>query len=490
MAARCSSRRRPQRSQSLRCCHFSISENTASRTSPRQNGSSSSAQGEFPPLKSLYRTNLPVPTTAMVGRELELAEIVELLQREDRPLLTLSGPGGTGKTRLAIQSAAEASESYADGVWWVSLAPLRDAHLLVSSLADALQVEEQPGRDLAKSLAERLDGKRALLLLDNAEHLLPAVAHEIARLRDVAGPTILVTSRERLQLQGEHVYAVPTLADDQGVELFMTRARALEPAVQTSQVVVGALLASGQPAAGTRARGRPDRRLLSGAASRAAFPTARPAQGGPRRRPTPADSPSDHRVVVRPPRRHRAETLSSALGLRGRLCVRIRRGGRIGRSRHTSVAARQEPASPQRESARPALLDARDDPRARSREARGGGGDGRDPPPSRGALPHPRSLGQPRRRSGGPTATRPGHPRARQLARGTGVGTGDRRERAGARARPGARELLGDNGPAGGRRLGGSAARRRLGRSRPRCSCGLCASRVAWRTCSVRSTSP
>ena len=174
----------------------------------------------------------------MVGRELELAEIVELLQREDLRLLTLSGPGGTGKTRLAIQSAAEASESYPDGVWWVSLAPLRDAHLLVSSLADTLQVEEQPGRALAESVAERLAGKRALLLLDNAEHLLPAVAHEIARLRDVAGPTILVTSRERLQLQGEHVYAVPTLADDQGVELFMTRARALEPALQTSPVVV------------------------------------------------------------------------------------------------------------------------------------------------------------------------------------------------------------------------------------------------------------
>ena len=87
-------------------------------------------------------------------------------------------------------------------------------------------------------MVERLDGKRALLLLDNAEHLLPAVAHEIARLRDVPGPSILVTSRERLQLQGEHVYAVPTLADDDGVELFMTRARALEPAVQTSPAVV------------------------------------------------------------------------------------------------------------------------------------------------------------------------------------------------------------------------------------------------------------
>ncbi|MBA2642072.1 MAG: hypothetical protein H0U82_03965, partial [Actinobacteria bacterium] len=194
-------------------------------------------EGEFPPLKSLYRTNLPVPTTAMVGRQLELAEIVELLQRDDLGLLTLSGPGGTGKTRLAIQSAAEASDSYPDGVWWVALAPLRDPALLVSSLADALQVEEQPGRPLVDSVAERLDGRRALLLLDNAEHLLPAVAHEIARLRDVAGPTILVTSRERLQLQGEHVYAVPPLADEEGVELFVTRAGALERAVHASSAV-------------------------------------------------------------------------------------------------------------------------------------------------------------------------------------------------------------------------------------------------------------
>ena len=174
----------------------------------------------------------------MVGREVELAELAELLQGPDVRLLTLTGPGGTGKTRLSIQAAAEASEFFPDGVWWVTLAPLRDPHLLVSSLAAALEVEEQPGRELAESVAERLAGKRTLLLLDNAEHLLPDVAHEIARLRDIPGPTILVTSRERLQLQGEHVYAVPTLAEDDGVELFMTRARALDPAWQTVSAVV------------------------------------------------------------------------------------------------------------------------------------------------------------------------------------------------------------------------------------------------------------
>ncbi len=181
----------------------------------------------FPPIRSLYQTNLPVPTTGLVGREAELAEIAELLERDALRLLTLSGPGGTGKTRLAIQAAAETAESFPDGLWWVSLAPLREARLLVPSLAEVLSVEEQPGRELSESVASRLDGKRALLLLDNAEHLLPDVASEIARLRDIAGPRILVTSRERLQLQGEHVFAVPPLAEDEGVELFVTRARAL-----------------------------------------------------------------------------------------------------------------------------------------------------------------------------------------------------------------------------------------------------------------------
>ena len=189
---------------------------------------------DFPPIRSLYRTNLPVSMTAFVGREPELAEVVELLRRDDVRLLTLSGPGGTGKTRLALQAAAEVAESYPNGLWWVPLAPLREAHLLVSSLANALLVEEQPGRDLAASLVAHLSGMRTVILLDNAEHLLPAVAQEIARLRDVTGPKIVVTSRERLQLQGEHVYAVPTLAVEDGVELFMTRARALGAGVQES----------------------------------------------------------------------------------------------------------------------------------------------------------------------------------------------------------------------------------------------------------------
>jgi predicted ATPase/class 3 adenylate cyclase len=190
----------------------------------------------FPALKSLYRTNLPVPTTAFVGRDRELADVAELLHSNGR-LLTLTGPGGTGKTRLAVHAAAEAAESFPDGIWWVPLSPLHDADLLLSSVAQTLEVEEQPGRALADGVAARLQGKGALLILDNAEHLMPEIAGAIATLREITGPALLVTSRERLQLQGEHVYSVPSLEQDDGVELFLARARSLDSQVMESEAV-------------------------------------------------------------------------------------------------------------------------------------------------------------------------------------------------------------------------------------------------------------
>ncbi len=192
--------------------------------------------GTFPPLKSLYRTNLPVPATSFLGRERELAEIGDLLQDGAR-LVTLTGPGGTGKTRLAIHAAAEASDSFPDGIWWVPLASLTDARLVTSAVAQALSVEEEPGRELEESLAARLAGKRSLLVLDNAEHLMPEVASRIAELRDLSGPALVITSRERLQLQGEQVYSVPPLAGDEGVELFLNRARAIDSDVSASESV-------------------------------------------------------------------------------------------------------------------------------------------------------------------------------------------------------------------------------------------------------------
>jgi predicted ATPase/class 3 adenylate cyclase len=186
-------------------------------------------ESEFPPLKSLNRTNLPVPSTPFLGREPELAEVVRLLAREDVRLLTLTGPGGTGKTRLALQAAAEAADDFPDGLWWVPLALLRDPSLLLPAVAQTLGVSEEPDTPLADTLAAALGGKEALLLLDNAEHLLPAAAQEIAALRAAVGPSLLVTTRERLQLQGEQLYPVPTLRGNEGVELFLARARALDP---------------------------------------------------------------------------------------------------------------------------------------------------------------------------------------------------------------------------------------------------------------------
>jgi predicted ATPase/class 3 adenylate cyclase len=192
--------------------------------------------GAFPALKSLYRTNLPVPTTPFFGRERELAEVAALLGDGAR-LVTLTGPGGTGKTRLAIHAAAEAVESFPEGIWWVPLSSLRDARLVPFAVAHALSVDEEPGKELVASVAAHLGGKRALLVLDNAEHLIPEVAAHIADLRDISGPTLVVTSRERLQLQGEHVYPVPSLAEREAVELFLTRALALGSEVQESESV-------------------------------------------------------------------------------------------------------------------------------------------------------------------------------------------------------------------------------------------------------------
>ena len=189
--------------------------------------------GDHPPLKALYRTNLPVPPTPFIGRTRELADVVDLVVREDVRLLTLTGSGGTGKTRLALQGAADAAEAFPDGVFWAALAPLRDPALVPPAIAAALGVSDEGPAALEEALA----GKRLLFVLDNAEQLLPGIADELARLRSSDGATFVVTSRERLQLQGEHVYPVPTLDEDDGLALFTVRAHALDPAFQPNEAV-------------------------------------------------------------------------------------------------------------------------------------------------------------------------------------------------------------------------------------------------------------
>jgi predicted ATPase/class 3 adenylate cyclase len=172
---------------------------------------------EHPPLKTLHQTNLPVPATPFLGRESEVAEIEALLSRDDVRLVTLTGPGGTGKTRLALQAAA-ASEAFPGGVWWVALAPLRDPALVLESAATALGA--------SGDLADHIGDTRLLLLFDNFEHLTDAAADLAPLLATCPNLTLLVTSREPLHLAGEHEYVVDPLAPDEAVELFLTRALA------------------------------------------------------------------------------------------------------------------------------------------------------------------------------------------------------------------------------------------------------------------------
>src|SRR5262249_32791296 len=152
---------------------------------------------DFPPLKSVDETNLPVQPTPFVGRERELAEVLALLDLQR--IVTLTGPGGAGKTRLALQAAAESVERYGDGVWFVSLAAVRDPQLMEPTIARVVG-----GPD---DLHEFLAGRRGLLVLDNLEQLLPEAAPIVARL----DARILVTSRSRLNIAGEQEFPVPTL---------------------------------------------------------------------------------------------------------------------------------------------------------------------------------------------------------------------------------------------------------------------------------------
>ena len=171
---------------------------------------------EHPPLKTLHQTNLPIPATPFLGREADLAQLSALLTREDVRLLTLTGPGGTGKTRLALQAAADAADAFAAGVWWVPLAPMRDPALVLESAARALGA--------SGDLAEYIGDKQQLLLFDNFEHLTDAAADVAQLLARCPHLTLLVTSRERLHLAGEHEHAVDPLEPTEAVELFLTRA--------------------------------------------------------------------------------------------------------------------------------------------------------------------------------------------------------------------------------------------------------------------------
>jgi predicted ATPase/class 3 adenylate cyclase len=182
-----------------------------------------------PPLKSLNKTNLPVQPTPLIGRERELAEVLELLR--SHRLVTLTGPGGSGKTRLALQAAAELVGEFPGGVWFISLAALREPELVKPTIAQTLGITE------VETLEEHLDGRQTLLLLDNFEQLLDAAADVAELLGEAPGLKVIATSRAPLHLKGENEYLVPPLADAEAVELFVERVRAVKPSFEPDEHV-------------------------------------------------------------------------------------------------------------------------------------------------------------------------------------------------------------------------------------------------------------
>ncbi|HSG12830.1 MAG TPA: hypothetical protein VLA22_03080, partial [Gaiellaceae bacterium] len=172
--------------------------------------------GDFPALKSLYRTNLPVPATPFLGREAELGEVLSRIEAGAR-LVTLSGPGGTGKTRLALEAALTLVPEYKAGVFWVGLASLRDPALVSETVAQTLGAKD--------SLAAHIGERELLLLLDNLEQVIEAAPELGSLLEACPNLTLLCTSRELLRISGEVEYAVPPLATAEAVELFCARSQ-------------------------------------------------------------------------------------------------------------------------------------------------------------------------------------------------------------------------------------------------------------------------
>jgi predicted ATPase/class 3 adenylate cyclase len=197
----------------------------------------------FPPLRSLNSlpNNLPIQLTSFIGREREMAEARRLLQAAR--LLTLTGPGGTGKTRLSLQLAAEVAEMFPDGVWLAELAPLSDPALLPQTVASIWAVHAQPGRTMLDTLADYLLAKQLLLILDNCEHLIEACAQLAAGLLGACPRLkLLCSSREALSVPGETAQRVPSLSlpdpraplsvesfsQSEAARLFVERARAAQ----------------------------------------------------------------------------------------------------------------------------------------------------------------------------------------------------------------------------------------------------------------------
>ena len=203
---------------------------------------------DFPPLTTARHDNLPVQATSFIGPERELRDIAALLADPGIRLVTLTGPGGTGKTRLAIAAAEAARASFSDGAVFVSMAPLADASAVIPAIAHALDVRESGGRTLGQALADYVQRKHLLLVLDNLEHVLDA-APRIGALMSAPAVKLLATSRAPLHLTGERIMSIAPLAVPEEVQaadtkplmecdairLFVERAGAVRPFALTER---------------------------------------------------------------------------------------------------------------------------------------------------------------------------------------------------------------------------------------------------------------
>ena len=309
--------------------------------------------GSFPPLKTISNTNLPRPASSFVGREAELGKVLGLLQDGAR-LVTLTGPGGSGKTRLALEAASTLVPEYTAGVFWVGLAPLRDPALVTASIAQTLGAQD--------GLKAHVGERELLLLLDNLEQVVEA-APELASLVEACpNLKLLCTSRELLRVRGEVEYPVLPLTEPEAVSLFCARAR-LEP---TDEINVLCRRLDSLPLALELAAARAKALSIAQILERVSghldvLKGGRDAD--PRQQTLRATIEWSYELLSEQERRMftRLAVFAGGCTLEAvqEVCWR--------RHRHAAVARREEPPALRRR----ALLDARDDPRVRGRSARG-----------------------------------------------------------------------------------------------------------------------
>ena len=192
---------------------------------------------DFPPLRTLGNTNLPVPGRRLVDRQQPLADLCTALRSGESRMTTVTGTGGTGKTRLAVQAGLELVEHFPNGVFFVGLASLGDAGQVVPAVARTLGVRESPGEPALDTLAGHLRMRRLMLVLDNFEHVVDAAADVSALIASAPGLAVLATSREALRIDAEHELPLAPLGQPDAVELFCDRARSVAPGFEPDEAV-------------------------------------------------------------------------------------------------------------------------------------------------------------------------------------------------------------------------------------------------------------